>query len=483
MAGSGAVEVSVDNGASWHPATGREAWSYSWTPDRLGAVTLLSRATDDSGNLGAASAATSVIVTARSCPCSLFGALAPENTAVNDGMPIEVGLRFRADEDGVITALRYYKGASWTGTRVGHLWKADGALLSTVAFSGESASGWQQATLPSAVAVTADTTYVASYSSSDNSYAADEAFFATPFDAAPLHAPAAGNGVYRYGAGFPTETFSATNYWADVVFSAAGQPADHDPPTITAVVPPDGSVGADPATKVSAAFDEPLGAATVNAGTVELRGPSGGLVPAGVAYLEAGHVASLTPGTRLAAGTRYTATVTTGVTDAAGNALATPRSWSFTTAAAGTGGGPSEPPPGSGPFSPSMPASGTGILTAPVIAEPSPADRLAPRVRVGPRSARLSRKGVARLRVACPAGEQRCTVSLRLMLSGRRIALRALTVKGASSRSFALKLTRSARRALVRKRSLRVTAVAAARDLAGNSATTRTSIRLRAPGR
>ena len=42
----GGVEVSVDNGASWHPATGREAWSYSWTPDRLGAVTLLSRAAD-----------------------------------------------------------------------------------------------------------------------------------------------------------------------------------------------------------------------------------------------------------------------------------------------------------------------------------------------------------------------------------------------------------------------------------------------------
>ena len=30
----GAVEVSVDGGASWHPADGRETWSYTWTPVR-----------------------------------------------------------------------------------------------------------------------------------------------------------------------------------------------------------------------------------------------------------------------------------------------------------------------------------------------------------------------------------------------------------------------------------------------------------------
>ena len=30
----GAVEVSVDGGVSWHPADGRETWSYTWTPAR-----------------------------------------------------------------------------------------------------------------------------------------------------------------------------------------------------------------------------------------------------------------------------------------------------------------------------------------------------------------------------------------------------------------------------------------------------------------
>ena len=47
----GAVEVSVDGGASWHPAAGRESWSYTWTPPASGPVAPLVRAADDSGNL------------------------------------------------------------------------------------------------------------------------------------------------------------------------------------------------------------------------------------------------------------------------------------------------------------------------------------------------------------------------------------------------------------------------------------------------
>ena len=46
-----AVEVSVDNGANWHPASGRETWSYEWLPTQPGVVTIMSRAVDDSGNL------------------------------------------------------------------------------------------------------------------------------------------------------------------------------------------------------------------------------------------------------------------------------------------------------------------------------------------------------------------------------------------------------------------------------------------------
>lgn len=46
----GGVEVSTD-GQTWHPATGRESWSYSWTPLTSGSINVLSRAVDDSANL------------------------------------------------------------------------------------------------------------------------------------------------------------------------------------------------------------------------------------------------------------------------------------------------------------------------------------------------------------------------------------------------------------------------------------------------
>ena len=57
-----AVEVSVDGGTSWHPATGRASWSYSWTPAASGSVTIKSRAVDDSGNLESPTAGVTVTV-------------------------------------------------------------------------------------------------------------------------------------------------------------------------------------------------------------------------------------------------------------------------------------------------------------------------------------------------------------------------------------------------------------------------------------
>jgi hypothetical protein len=47
----GGVEVSVDGGATWHPAVGRENWSYVFTVATSGTLTAQSRAVDDSGNL------------------------------------------------------------------------------------------------------------------------------------------------------------------------------------------------------------------------------------------------------------------------------------------------------------------------------------------------------------------------------------------------------------------------------------------------
>jgi len=62
----GGVEISVDGGTTWHPATGRANWMYNWTPSGSGSVTLRSRAVDDSGNLGGGGAGNTVTIGARS---------------------------------------------------------------------------------------------------------------------------------------------------------------------------------------------------------------------------------------------------------------------------------------------------------------------------------------------------------------------------------------------------------------------------------
>jgi hypothetical protein len=141
---------------------------------------------------------------------------------------VELGVKFKADSNGFITGIRFYKASTNTGTHVGNLWTSGGALLAGATFTGETASGWQQVLFSSPVAVTANTVYVASYHVNGGHYSADVNYFATKgVDNAPLHALANGvsgaNGVYAYGSSsaFPTETWNTCNYWVDVVFTSA----------------------------------------------------------------------------------------------------------------------------------------------------------------------------------------------------------------------------------------------------------------------
>ena len=223
----GGVEVSTD-GSSWHPATGRGNWSYSWVPGAPGAVTIRARATDDSVNTGG-SVSVPVTVAPRACPCTIWDTAAtPSVPADPDTAAVEVGVKFRADVAGSVTGVRFYKGPGNTGTHVGHLWTAAGALLATVTFSGETGSGWQQATFPAGVPISAGSTYVISYFAPNGHYAADTGYFAIGgHDATPLHALASGvdglNGVYRYGpsgSGVPNLSWQSANYWVDLLFTS-----------------------------------------------------------------------------------------------------------------------------------------------------------------------------------------------------------------------------------------------------------------------
>jgi hypothetical protein len=88
---------------------------------------------------------------------------------------------------------------------------------------------------------------------------------------------------------------------------------------------------------VSATFTEAMNPLTITTGTFQLTGPSGPPLDATVAYDPLTFIATLTPAASLIASTTYTALVTTGATDLAGNPLGdtgAPNPWSFTTGAA-----------------------------------------------------------------------------------------------------------------------------------------------------
>ena len=171
----------------------------------------------------------------------------PSGDAIAD-LPIEVGMKIRPTQNGFISALRFYKQANNTGSHVGHLWSSSGQQLAEAAFVDETASGWQQVALAQPVAVTANTTYVVSYHAAAGRFAWSPGYFGSEAGSGLLRAPSSaasgGNGVYHYGSssGFPDESWNATNYWVDAVFSR-GPPADTRPPEITGITPADGSGG------------------------------------------------------------------------------------------------------------------------------------------------------------------------------------------------------------------------------------------------
>ena len=278
------------------------------------------------------------------CPCSIWaGNVTPATPAANDNSAVELGVKFRANQAGYVTGLRFYKGTGNTGTHVGSLWSSTGTKLASVTFSGETATGWQQATLGAPVAVSANTTYVASYYAPVGRYAAlNNGFASAATTNGPLTALRNGtdgsNGVYKYGAtGFPTSSYQSSNYYVDVVFALTA--VDTTPPSVTAQVPAAGSSGVAVTTPVSATFSEPVTSASI---TMTLKDPGGVTVPTTFAY-NAG-TATLTPNSQLAYSTAYTATVS-GAQDAAGNTM-TQVTWTFTT------GAQPPPPPDQGPGGP-----------------------------------------------------------------------------------------------------------------------------------
>ena len=126
---------------------------------------------------------------------------------------------------------------------------------------------------------------------------------------------------FKDTAGIPLDTdFS----WSFTTAPIAGT----TPPVVTASVPATGATGVPLDQLISATFNKAMDPQTIYSATFTLI--SGGVPVTGTVALS-GTTATFMPATPLNATTTYTATITTGAKDLAGNPLASPFVWNFTT--------------------------------------------------------------------------------------------------------------------------------------------------------
>ncbi|MFZ3208436.1 MAG: Ig-like domain-containing protein [Geobacteraceae bacterium] len=103
--------------------------------------------------------------------------------------------------------------------------------------------------------------------------------------------------------------------------------ADTTAPTVTFTSPVDGATAAPVKQKVNVAFSEEMDPATITAATFTVKQ---GTTPVAGKVTSGASTAMFTPAKKFESGKAYTATITTGAKDRAGNAMASNYAWNFT---------------------------------------------------------------------------------------------------------------------------------------------------------
>jgi methionine-rich copper-binding protein CopC len=262
------------------------------------------------------------------CPCAVWPDVAPSNASdvTDQSSGVELGVKFTASNNGSITGIRFYKVPDNTGTQTGTLWSSTGTALATGTFTNEPTQGWAELDFSSPVSITAGTTYVASYHTGAWHYADTPNALGSPVVNGPLTALANG-GVYAYGSSstFPSNSFNATNYWVDVVYTTSSGVFT---PTVTGVTPGSGSSGNPDSVAPTATFSQAVVPSSVS---FTLKDSGGNMVSGTTAMDSTNTVATFTASSSLAPDTTYTATVS-GAQTSSGATMSSPFSWSFTTA-------------------------------------------------------------------------------------------------------------------------------------------------------
>ena len=88
------------------------------------------------------------------CPCSIWSTTR-RPVLCQRPRRVELGVKFRADSSGYITRTKFYKYSRTPAPMSAVSGRPSGTLLGTLTFTSETASGWQQASFATPVAITA----------------------------------------------------------------------------------------------------------------------------------------------------------------------------------------------------------------------------------------------------------------------------------------------------------------------------------------
>ena len=147
---------------------------------------------------------------------SMFQTDVPVTHQLGNGQAFEQGFEFSSSMNGQITHIRYWKHPDEpAGNHVGRIWNSSGQQVAAVAFTCETASGWQEAMLTTPLSINAGARYRVSYNASIAVAKTFGVFDGGPITRGPLTGWA---GYFSAGAGQYPATFSGSNLFADIVF-------------------------------------------------------------------------------------------------------------------------------------------------------------------------------------------------------------------------------------------------------------------------
>jgi hypothetical protein len=162
---------------------------------------------------------------AQSSPVNILGNAVPTNPVEADPNAVTLGLKFWSTQPGAVAGIRFYRDHTNSYGYTARLYTAAGSLLAQARTATDTCTVpcWEQVNFAAPIAISANTTYVAAYYTSNGYYADGYYGLTNGATNGPLVAPASGasggNGVYVYAKSFPASTWKDSNYYVDVSFT------------------------------------------------------------------------------------------------------------------------------------------------------------------------------------------------------------------------------------------------------------------------